>query len=94
MKQIIGGKVYDTKKATLLASDRYWDGNNYERHGRNTWLYKTKKGAFFLHHTTLWIGEREYIEPLTRKEAMKAYERLPEHEVDYAEAFGVEPEEA
>jgi predicted metallo-beta-lactamase superfamily hydrolase len=94
MKQIIDGKRYDTDKACLVASDRYWDGSNFERHGRNTMLYKTAKGAFFLHHTTQWQGERERIENITEEEAKGWYERLPEYELDFAEAFGEEPEEA
>jgi len=28
MKQIIEGIRYDTEKATLLTSDRFWDGSN------------------------------------------------------------------
>ncbi|MHB1255258.1 MAG: hypothetical protein ACYCXI_03430 [Dethiobacteraceae bacterium] len=94
MKAVISGKLYDTAKAELVASDRYWDGSNWERHGRNTMLYKTAKGAFFLHHTTQWQGERESIEPLSTDEAKEYFERLPEQEIDFAEAFGVEPEEA
>lgn len=94
MKQVIGGKVYDTEKAKLVASDRYWDGSNYERHGRNTYLYKTARGNFFLHHTTQWQGERDSIEPVDIGEAKSYYEQLPEQELEYSDAFGVEPEEA
>lgn len=94
MKAIIDGKLYDTDKADLVASDRYWDGSNWERSGRNTMLYKTAKGAFFLHRTTQWQGERETIEALTEEEAKGWYERLPEYEFAFAEAFGAEPEEA
>ena len=94
MKQVIGGKVYDTEKAKLVASDRYWDGSNFERSGRNTYLYKTARGNFFLHHTTCWQGERDSIEPVDVEEAKSYYEQLPEQELEYLEAFGVEPEEA
>lgn len=94
MKKVIGGKSYDTETAELVASDRYWDGSNWERHGRNTYLYKTAKGNFFLHHTTMWQGERDSIEPVSVEEAKGYYEQLPEQELDFAEAFGVEPEEA
>ncbi|MBS3948389.1 MAG: hypothetical protein KGZ57_08835 [Dethiobacter sp.] len=94
MRAVIDGKLYDTDKARMVASDRYWDGSNWERHGRNTMLYKTARGAFFLHRTTQWQGERESIEPLSMEEAKGYYERLPEYELDFAEAFGVEPEEA
>ncbi len=94
MKQVIGGKVYDTEKAELVASNRYWDGSNWERHGRNTFLYKTAKGNFFLHHTTLWQGERETIEPVNVEEAKEYFEKLPEQEIEYVEAFSIEPEDA
>jgi len=94
MEQIVNGKLYDTDKATLVASDRYFDGSNFDRHGRNTYLYKTKKGAFFVHHSTLWQGELDSIEPCTEAEAKVYFERLPENEISYFEAFGTEPEEA
>jgi hypothetical protein len=94
MKQVINRKVYDTKTATLVASDRFWDGSNWERHGRNTYLYKTAKGNFFAYHTTQWQGERDSIEALTVDEAKDLYERLPEHDLDFEAAFGEKPEEA
>ncbi len=94
MKRVINGMVYNTETATLVAHDRYWDGSNWERHGRNTRLYKTAKGNFFLHHTTLWQGEIDRIEPLFADEAKAHYEQLPEQEMEYEEAFGESPEEA
>lgn len=66
MKQVIDGLLYDTETATLIADDRFWDGHNWERHGRNTSLYKTKKGAYFLEHTTFWQGERDHLEAILR----------------------------
>ena len=94
MEQIVNGLNYDTEKADLVAHDRYFDGSNWERHGRNTYLYRTKAGRFFLHHTTLWQGERDRIEPVSPDEARQYYEDLPEHDMPYAEAFGEEPEDA
>jgi hypothetical protein len=94
MHQIVNGKQYDTDKATLVTSDRYWDGNNYQRRGRNTFLYRSAKGNFFLHHTTQWIGESERLEPISLVEAKKQYEILPEYKMEYKEAFGEGPEEA
>ena len=69
MEQIIDGKRYDTETATLVTSDYYWDGSNHDRHGRNTFLYKTSKGNFFLHDTTRWEGERNYLEAISEGEA-------------------------
>jgi len=94
MKAIIGGKVYDTEKAILIAHDRYWDGKNYDRNGRNHYLYKTQKGRFFLYRQTYWQGEKSYIEVLDKEEAKRWYEELEVHEVSYEEAFGESPEEA
>jgi hypothetical protein len=94
MKQIINGKEYDTDTATLLASNRFWDGSNFERNGRNTYLYKTPNGRYFTHHTTQWQGERNTIEAIEVDEAKALYEELPEHESGYEQAFGVKPEAA
>ena len=94
MKQIIDRKEYDTDKAQLVASDRYWDGSNFERNGRNTYLYKTAKGNFFAMHTTQWQGERDTLEALTVDEAKDLYESLREREMSYEAAFGETPEEA
>lgn len=94
METIISGKKYNTATAQLVASDRYWDGHNWERHGRNQYLYRTQKGNFFIHNTTMWQGERDTIKAISKDEAKEQYEALPEHEMEYAEAFGVEPEEA
>lgn len=93
MKQIIEGKIYDTEKATLLASDRYFDGSNWARHGRNQYLYKSPRGAFFVHATTQWQGELDTIELVDINAAQELYESLPEHEADYKTAFGIEPED-
>ena len=94
MQQIIDRKKYDTETATVLASDRFWDGSNFERNGRNTYLYVTKNGNYFAHHTTQWQGERDTLEALTVEAAKDLYEELPEHDLEYAVAFGEEAEEA
>lgn len=94
MKQVIGGKVYDTEEAILVASDHYWDGSNWDRHGRNTFLYKTQNGNFFLHRTTRWQGERDALVPLSVEEAKVQYELLPVQVLDWQEAFGEVPAEA
>jgi len=94
MKQIVNRKVYNTKTATLIASNRFWDGSNFERNRRNTYLYKTAKGNFFVHHTTQWQDERDTIEAMTPEEAKDLYEQLPEYEQDFEAAFGEKLEEA
>jgi hypothetical protein len=88
MTRIVAGRRYDTNKAELVADDAYWDGSNMERHGRNTFLYRTAKGAFFAVHLTMWQGERDTLEPLTQEEALSLYEgALTEHHLSHAEAF-------
>jgi hypothetical protein len=94
MRQIVGGIEYDTHTATLVTSDRYWDGHNWERRGRNIYLYKTRNGNFFLYHRTQWQGESDRLEPISIEEAKVWFEQLPEYEMGFKEAFGEEPEEA
>ncbi len=94
MEQIINGLKYDTDAAARVASNEYWDGHNWDRNGRNTYLYKTENGRYFLLHTSRWGGERDHIEPVSPDEARQYYEDLPEHEMRDADAFGEEPEAA
>ena len=94
IKRVINGKRYDTNTATILASNEYWDGSNYERGGRNTHLYRSKGGAYFVVYSSQWQGELTKLEALTRAEAIELYEELPEQCVDYEEAFDTVVEEA
>ena len=87
MRAVIGGVRYDTEKAEVIAHDAYWDGHNLERHGRNVYLYKTPNGRYFAVYLTMWQGERDSIEPLSKEGAIELYEQLPEHEVEFEEAF-------
>lgn len=94
MVRTISGKRYDTSKAEVVAHDCYWDGHNFERHGHNTYLYKTKKGSFFTVRLTQWQGELDTLAPATREEAMELWDSLPEQEMEWEEAFGVAAIEA
>jgi len=94
MTKIIDGKRYTVNTSTLLADNDYWDGNNFTKHGRNTFLYKTRGGAYFRVDMTCWQGEHDTIEALPTTEAMDLYERLPEKYVDYEKAFDMVVEEA
>jgi hypothetical protein len=93
---IIERKKYDVQTATLIASDAFWDGHNWERSGRNQFLYRTPNGAYFTISLTQWQGERDSLIPVSQDEAINLYETdLTEHEVVYAEAFpGVEVKDA
>lgn len=88
MTRIVNSKKYDTATATLIAGDDYWDGNNFERHGRQTFLYRTPKGAYFLVNLTCWQGEQDTLLPISMEEAIDLFEEsLTEQRVTYAEAF-------
>jgi len=93
--EVIGGKRYKTADSEEIANDAYWDGHNYERRGRNRFLFKTKNGNYFLVTRTCWEGERNALTPLSQDEAIMTWEELTEHLVKFEEAFpGVTVEEA
>ncbi len=94
--QIIDRKRYSVKTATLLAGDDRWDGHNWERSGRNTFLYRTPGGAYFKVTLTKWQGERDALTPVSLEDAISLFEgSLTEHRVSYREAFpGVQVEDA
>lgn len=88
MTRIIGQKRYSTKTATLLAGDDYFDGRNWERYGRNCFLYRTPKGAFFTVDLTRRDGEQDELIPVSLDTACELFETiLINHRVSYAEAF-------
>jgi hypothetical protein len=93
MVRVVDGKRYDCSKSTLLAGDDYWDGHNFERQGRNTFLFRTPKGRYFVQHLSRWQGELDTIEPLSEEEAKRLFESLPEQRMDYDEAFPSSPAE-
>lgn len=95
MSEIIGGKRYNTETATLIAGNDYWDGHNYERSNRNTFLYRTPKGSYFSVFQTQWQGERDSLQVLTQDEAIGMWEQLSERQCSFEQAFpGVKVEEA
>ncbi len=95
MVRVMGRRRYSVATAAEVASDAFWDGHNWERKGRNTFLMRTPKGNFFSLHMTQWQGEIDRIEPLSQEEAIDLYEQLPKHEMRFEDAFpGVKIEEA
>lgn len=94
MTKVILGKRYTVSTSTLLADNDYWDGSNFTKSGRNTFLYKTRGGAYFQVDMTMWQGKRDTITPLSRDDAMELWENLPEHYVTYEAAFDAVVEEA
>lgn len=88
MERIVNRTRYAVATATLLASDCYWDGSNFERSGRNRFLYRTPNGRFFVVSLTQWQGEQDSLEPVDLETAIELYEGpLSEHEESYAVAF-------
>lgn len=86
--RIVGRRRYSVATATLLASDAYWDGRNWERHGRNTFLYRTPRGRYFVVSLTQWQGEQDALRPVELEEALELYEGpLSEHALPYERAF-------
>ena len=96
MSRVVNQKRYSTKTAELIASNCYWDGHNWERNGRNTFLYRTPKGAYFMVRLTCWQDERNTLIPIDLDEAIELFEHnLTEHEVSYEKAFpGIKVEDA
>lgn len=86
-KKVVGGKRYDTETSTLIADDAYWDGHNWERRGRNTFMFRTPKGTFYKVVRTQWQGERDALIPLTKDEALTLWDNLAEHRTTFEEAF-------
>lgn len=94
--EIVNGKRYDTEKSDLLAGDDYWDGRNWERHGTNSFLYRTKRNRYFrVIHGEQGLGNRGRLEILTKDEAVTWFTRLSNRRMSLHEAFpGIEVEEA
>lgn len=88
LTRIIDRRRYSTASATLLAGNDFWDGHNFERHGRNTFLYRTPAERYFTVTLTQWQGESDILTPISLDEAIDLYERqLSEHYMEYADAF-------
>jgi hypothetical protein len=87
MSRVVGGGRYATGKSVCIADDEFWDGHSWQSQGRNTFLYRSPRGRFFVVNTTCWQGECDTLEPLSEEEAVELYENLPEQHVAYEDAF-------
>lgn len=86
--EVIDGVRYDVSKAMLLADNQFWDGSNWERDGRNRFLYRTPNGRYFTVRLSQWQGERDSLQPITEDDARELYETvLFERHVGYEDAF-------
>ena len=82
MKQIIGGKMYDTTTAIQICFGLFGNFNN-----KIVTLYQKLNGEFFELHELNEFGFREWIVPLSKAEAMEFAEQ--EMSVDeYESVFG------
>ena len=88
MTRIVNRTRYDVSKAELLAGDDFWDGHNFERSGRQRFLYRTPRGNYFTVNLSQWQGEQDTLEPVDIDDAVLLYEGpLSEHRVEYEAAF-------
>lgn len=95
MVEVKGGLRYNTETATLLAGDDYWDGHNWERRGRNQFLFRTPNGRYFCQELTRWEREIDRLVPVDQGTAINIFESLPEKRFSFEEAFpGVEVPDA
>ena len=95
MYRMKDGTVVDPARATEIweeASD--WDGNNHiSRVTGSQWkhqkLYRSKKGRYYVEHTSQYQGSRSHFEWVSREEAaqwlMLNEHELPEDLADLAE---------
>jgi len=94
--QVVDGKRYNVKTAKLLASDDWWDGNNYERGGTQCFLFRTPKGALFFQRLSQWQGSPFcVIEPCGLEEAIEFWHVCDRHDeaISWEDAFPEVPVE-
>jgi hypothetical protein len=71
------GTVIDTKLATQSWEEAtFWDGNNpISKATGSQWhhqtLHKSRKGRYYIEHTSNWQGAREHVEWVSREEAAR-----------------------
>jgi len=94
MRNLINGKIYDTDKSDVVATNDFSDGTNVHNRGRTSTLYRTKKGQFFTLYETCWQGEQNSIEPISSQEAQEIYSDMYDQKMTIEEAFGDNLEEA
>lgn len=71
------GTVIDTSKAQQhWDEDTYWDGNNHISTATGSqWnhqtLYKSRKGRYYIEHTSQWQGSKAHVEWVSPEEATR-----------------------
>lgn len=84
---VIDGRLYSTEHAALIADDANWEGQNLEHPGRCTYLFRTPSGDYFALHRTAWQSERDWLESLSRGDALGLYADLPVRRLLLEDAF-------
>jgi len=87
MSKIFGLWRYDTDKSELIASDAYHDGNNWERGGTNTFLFRTPTGRYLMQYLTTRPDETDFIQPLYLDDALTLWFELDKKYVEFEVAF-------
>jgi hypothetical protein len=71
------GTVIDTDKATAnWTEERDWDGRNHiGRSSGSQWeyqeLYRSRKGRYYVEHSSSWQGSRDHVEWVSPEEAAR-----------------------
>lgn len=71
------GTVIDTDKAQAhWKEETTWDGNNHiSKATGSQWnhqmLYKSRKGRYYVEHTSQWQGSRDHVEWVSNEEAAR-----------------------
>jgi len=88
MTEIINGLRYSTKTAVLLADDDLPNGKGIRGDGSYQFLYRTKKGRYFLVNFFENRRELNMLEAVNQEDHARAlYEGMPIKRVPYEEAF-------
>jgi len=91
IEQVIHGVKYDTEApgVTLVAGDDYIAPNGRtDRNGRNTLMYKTRKGSFFLvKQYEANGGVNGHIQPINERKAQHYWDVLTNQRVSFEKVF-------
>ncbi len=82
----IDGTIIDTKNASAIYEEETdWDGNNHiSRATGSQWahqtLYRSRKGRYYVEHTSQWQGSHPHVEWVSPQEAAR-WLLLMEHDL-------------
>ncbi|PKO08440.1 MAG: hypothetical protein CVU40_15285 [Chloroflexi bacterium HGW-Chloroflexi-2] len=88
LNRIVKGHRYDTSISILLASDELISNKTQT----TTYLYRTRRGLFFLVRQFNDSSKKPKILPLEKDQAIEQFNKLPEKFQDFTEAFS-DPED-